>query len=358
MDIATSRLHNQRLVGAKLDGAADVVRWLGAVQAQDYHGAKWALAQRMRGTDNAALDRAFDEGAILRTHVMRPTWHFVAPQDLRWLLALTAPRVHTVNASSYRKLELDDATIRRGHALLAEALQGGHYLTRQELAGVLETGGIQARSQRLAYLVMHAELDGLICSGPLRGKQFTYALLDERVPPARALPHDEALAELTRRYFASHGPATAHDFAWWSGLTVAGAREGLNLIGADIERATVGGKTYWTAAPTTPAEVEDPTVHLLPNYDEHVVAYRDHGPSCDPAALSTLRTRNNGALDAHFIAVNGVVVGGWRRSVKRARVVITMNLPVIFSEPERTALKRAAADYGRFLGTPVVLESS
>ena len=214
------------------------MRWLGAVQAQDYHGAKWALALRTRGVDSAALDRAFDAGAFLRTHVMRPTWHFVAPEDLRWLLALTGPRVHAVNAHPYRAFELDAPLFRRAHALLTRALRGGRSLTRLELATALEAGGIAARGQRLAYIVMHAEIDALVCSGPMRGKQHTYMLLEERVPPAPALARDEALATLARRYFTSHGPATAHDFAWWSGLTVADAREGVALAGRRARAAS------------------------------------------------------------------------------------------------------------------------
>jgi len=359
MNIATHRLYNQRLVGPPLAEPVDAVRWLGAVQAQDYPGATWALAQRTDGIDKAAVDRAFNEGAFLRTHVMRPTWHFVAPEDLRWLLALTGPRVHAVNAYYYRKLELDDATLRRGHGLLAGALQGGRHRTRQELAGVLEAGGIPAQGQRLAYLVMHAELDGLLCSGPRRGNQFTYALLDERVPPVPARTHDEALAMLIRRYFASHGPATVHDFAWWSGLRVSDAKRGLALVRSHVEHMTLNGKTYWMASPA-PASVElaEPTVHLLPNYDEHVVAYKDHGPSCHPAAMRALHTRGGEGLDAHLIALNGLVVGGWRRVLQTQRVVARTDLLIAFRASERKALHRAAEDYSRFMGLPVALEGA
>lgn len=360
-DLAAARLRNQRLVGEGFADPAGVVRWLGAVQAQDYHGAKWALAQRTRGVDafdNAAFDRAFDDGAILRTHVMRPTWHFVHPADLRWLLALTAPRVHAVNAGYYRKMELDDATMRRGLALVEAALADGRPRTRQELAAALEAGGVAASGMRLAYLVMHAELEGLVCSGPLRGRQFTYALLEARVPPAPAVSRDEALATLTRRYFTSHGPATPHDFSWWSGLTLADARRGLEIAGSDVEPVVLHGKTYWRGAPAEPAAVEAPVVHLLPNYDEHVVAYRDHGPSCDPAALAVLHMRGNGGLDAHLVALNGLVVGGWRRTVQASRVAVRLDLLVAFGEAERAALERAVAAYGRFMGLPVVVEGA
>jgi len=355
LNIATHRLHNQRLVGARFDAPGDAVRWLGAVQAQDYPGAKWALALRTRAVDNAALDRAFDAGAFLRTHVMRPTWHFVAPEDLRWLLALTGPRVHAVNAYVYRSTELDAPLLRRARARLTRALRGGRSLTRQELATALEEGGIEARGLRLAYIVMHAELDALICSGPMRGKQHTYMLLEERVPPAPALARDEALATLAQRYFTSHGPATAHDFAWWSGLTVADARESVALLGAALECVVFDEKRYWMAAPSSPVERVKSTVHLLPNYDEHVVAYRDHGPTLDAAATRVLRRRMDSPLGAHLVARDGLVVGGWRRTLETTPAVVSANLLVALRKPEQAALRRAADDYGRFLGVPVTL---
>jgi hypothetical protein len=221
-DIARRRLLNERLVGPALTTPADVVSWLGAVQSQDYAGAKWAVAQRARGCSDRDVELACDRGDIVRTHVMRPTWHFVAPADARWMLELTAPRVHAANAYYYRKLELSPRTFERSNAALALALEGGKHLTRVELARALAGAGIRAEGVRLAYLLMRAELDALICNGSRRGKQFTYALFDERVPRAAPLARDEALAELTRRYFTSHGPATVQDFAWWSGLTVAG----------------------------------------------------------------------------------------------------------------------------------------
>ena len=356
MNIAAHRLRNQRLVGTPFDAPADAVRWLGAVQAQDYSGAKWALALRTRDAADAALDRAFDAGAFVRTHVMRPTWHFVAPEDLRWLLALTGPRVHAVNGHMYRKLELDAALLRRSHARFTKALRGGRSLTRQELASVLDAGGIEARGQRLAYVVMHAELDALLCSGPMRGRQHTYMLLEERVPPAPALARDEALVRLAQRYFTSHGPATVHDFAWWSGLTVADAKEGVALAGSALEHLTLDGKTYWMAAATGSVDGHGPTVHLLPNYDEHVVAYRDHGPTLDPGTAGALRARTDGPLDVHLVARDGLVVGGWRRTLENHSVVVSIDLLLALRRPEMTALRGAAEDYGRFLGLPVTLE--
>lgn len=173
------RLHNQHLARAKLASPNAVVAWMGAVQSQDYVGAKWAVGQRMQGATDATLDRAFADGTILRTHIMRPTWHFVAPADIRWLLALTAPRVNATNAYYYRKFGLDDAILARSNAVLTSTLRGGAQRTRTELASVLQEAGIATDDLRLGLIIMHAELDAVICSGARRGKQFTYALLDE-----------------------------------------------------------------------------------------------------------------------------------------------------------------------------------
>ena len=356
VDIAAHRLRNQRLVGARFDEPADAVRWLGAVQSQDHPGAKWALALRTRGVDDAALDRAFDAGAFLRTHVMRPTWHYVAPQDLRWLLALTGPRVHAANARVYRMLELDAPLFRRAHARITRALRGGNALTRLELSAELAAARIAATGQRLAYVVMHAELDGLICSGPMRGKQHTYMLLEERVAPAPALAREEALGLLARRYFTSHGPATAHDFSWWSGLTVTDARAAVALVGSELTRVSLDGKDYWTADPTPPPKADGPTVHLLPNYDEHVVAYRNHAHTLDPATVAARRRRTDGPLAAHLVARDGLVVAGWRRTLEKGTAVVGVDLLTTLRRADRTALRRAADDYGRFLGAPVVLK--
>jgi hypothetical protein len=353
LPIAHQRLRNQRLTGAPFETVEEVVRWLTAVQSQDYGGAKWGIAQRSRNATNAALDHLFDEGAILRTHVLRPTWHVVLPDDIRWLLALTGPRVHAVNAHYYRLLELDDATLQRSDGVIANALRGGRQLTRAELAQVLHDGGISASGPRLGYLMMHAELDGLICSGALRGKQHTYALLDERVPASSPLDLDEALAELARRYFAGHGPATLRDFAWWSGLRIGDARTGVELARDKLESGTVDGTTYWSADSTPVAAAPSSEAHLLPNYDEYLVAYKDHGIVFDPALREGQDVER--VLGGHIVVVNGMVVGGWRRSVRAREAIVEMTLLRALDADEQASLQRSAASYGRFLELPVTM---
>src|SRR6266487_1491890 len=263
LDIAYKRLHNQLITQQTFEKADDVVRWLCAVQAQDYAAAKWALGLRMQNSTDDMIEQAFTDGTILRTHMMRPTWHFVLPADIRWMLALTAPRVKAAIAYYSRTLGLDDTIFTQSNTLLAKALQGGKQLTRAELVSVLQRAGIATDNlQRIGHIIVRAELEGIICSGARRGKQFTYALLDERAPQARMLDRDEALSELARRYFTSHGPATLQDFVWWSGLTIADAKTGLEMVRSQLMHEVVDSQTYWRSTSMTPANDLSQTIYL------------------------------------------------------------------------------------------------
>ncbi len=346
-DLLHQRLANQHLAQPQFADPAALVAWLGAVQAQDYYGAKWALAQRLQRASDASLEQAFDDGRILRTHVMRPTWHFVAPADIRWLLALTAPRVRALLAQYDRQLQVDAALRHRSQAVLTRALQGRQALTRAELDRALKAAGIHQNGQGLGHLVMHAELSGLICSGPRRGKQFTYMLLEERVPPTLPLSRDEALAELVRRYFISHGPAQAADFAWWSGLTMADARRGLELLGGQLVCEAIGGQDYWLA-PSSPAP-RARAAYLLPNYDEYTVAYRDRDAYFDPRHAAGLDPRTSSPF-SNAILIRGRVAGFWKRTLSKGAVSVETRWLAPPSAAQMRAVVAAAKRYGEFLG--------
>ena len=346
---------SQRLLAPRSRNPREVVRWLAAVQAQDYAGAKWGLGMRLPGSTDADIERAFDRGAILRTHLLRPTWHFAAPEDIRWLLALTAPRVHAANGHMYRRLALDATTFRRSAVALARALERNNHQTRDELRAVLERIGIATDLERMAYLLMHAELEGLICSGPRRGKQFTYALLDERARPTRALARADALGELTRRFFASRGPATPHDFAKWSGLTVKDARAGLEAVADGLERDVVDGTTYWFAPPTRRrAPPRLPTAHLLSIYDEYISGYRDRSAIISAAHAARLRKLGNAGI--YILVVNGQVVGHWARTFTARSVALRIQLYRPLGQAERRAVQSAAEQFGAFVERRVELE--
>ncbi|HEU4325574.1 MAG TPA: winged helix DNA-binding domain-containing protein [Roseiflexaceae bacterium] len=355
MTIAYERLHHQRLAANQLDQPAAVVQWLGAVQAQDYAGAKWSIGMRLRAATDDDVEQAFDQGALLRTHLLRPTWHFVVPEDIHWLLALTAPRVHALNAPYYRKLGLDDALYGRIVDVLTAALRDGKQLTRDELRRMFDQAGIAtAGALRMSYMLMRAELDGILCSGPRSGKQFTYMLLKARVPQARQLTREAALAELARRYFLSRGPATVHDFAKWSGLTVADARAGLEAVKSDLRHKQVEGQTYWLPATTEATGTGAPQVYLLSIYDEYLSGYKERSAVIDPDHSARLVALGNDLTAV--VVIDGLVVGVWKRRLSSHGVVISVTPFRPLSQEEREAVALAAERYGAFLQLPVSLE--
>jgi hypothetical protein len=351
-DLIRRRLAGQYLTTSGPKTGADVVRALGAVQAQDYAGAKWAVAQRTTGATDADMERELIAGSILRTHLLRPTWHFVAPLDIRWMLALTAPRVIAAMAYHDRFHELTPGTFRRSNAALTKALAGGKHLTRLELAKVLERARLGTTSGQLVGLMMRAELDAVVCSGPRRGKQFTYALFDERVPPAAALERDAALLELTRRYFSTRGPATVRDFAWWSGLTLADSRRAIDIAGPELAHVTLDDSRYYFIDRDLPKA--RPSAHLLPNYDEYFIGYKDRGAIGHRLGHSKPVTGGN-ALISHVVFVDGQLVGKWKQRIETTQVAVDLDLAVPLTRAERHRIVAAANRLGAFHRLPVTV---
>jgi hypothetical protein len=353
--LAKRRLLAQRLIGEPFESPVDAVRWFGAVQSQDYTGAKWALGQRTGQTTDAAIDRLFDDGSIVRTHVMRPTWHFVLPEDIRWLLDLTGSRIRLGLAARYRELGIDEKTATRAGAAFARALAGGRHLTRMELGDVLRAARISPDGQRLPHLIMRAELDGLIVSGPRRGKDFTYALLEERVHKPRTLDRHDALGELTRRYFTSHGPARLQDFVWWSGLTMADARSGIAASGSALQREAIDGKEFWfgnLGATTRLAGV----AHLLPNFDEYTVAYRDRAALLHPKVSFEPTLFAYGSVLSNVLTLDGTVRGAWRREPGPGAVKVEVRVLEKLKPRAAAAVEEVATQMSRFLERPVEID--
>lgn len=351
LDVATVRLRNQRLVGKNFRDPVSVVRWLGAVQSQDYPPAKWGLGLRGTGFGDAEVEAAFNRGDILRTHVLRPTWHFVTPADIRWMLKLTGPRVHAVLASYYRNMEIDRALFIRSAKIFERALRDGQTLTRGELGATLGRAGIAARGVRLAFFTIYAELEGVICSGPQRGKALTYALLDERAPKAAELSADEALAELTRRYFTSHGPATVRDCSWWSGLTQAHIKRGIEALGKEMSTIEIDGLTCWFAGrPPRPSSLTT-SAHLVPTYDELLIAYQDRQFITRHSVPKAIYTGRNGYI--HHVIVDGRMAGSWKRTEKADMVTVAIAPFGRIARAEKAAIRAAAERYGTFLNKRV-----
>jgi hypothetical protein len=346
-DIARERLLSQHISHPRFSKTEELVAWLGAVQAQDFAGAKWSLGLRLKGASDADIERDFADGKILRTHLLRPTWHFVAREDIRWLLALTAPRVHQANAYMYRKLGMDSAVFKRSNDALAKALGGGRHLTREALRVVLIRTGVATEGEfRMSYLLMRAELDGVVCSGGRQGKQFTYAFLDERAPPVKLPTRDEALAELARRYFLSRGPATVYDLAKWSGLTVADARRGLEAVKSVLQNEVVDRQSLWFSAPRRQAKRTTPTAYLLSIYDEYVSGYKDHRAALTDEMAARLKSLGNALT--HIMVITDQIVGTWKPVLEKDTVLVRASPLAGLSKTQTQALAKAARKYGEF----------
>jgi hypothetical protein len=359
-DVTRLRMRNQRLDESSFEHPDYVVSWFGAMQAQDYSAAKWAVSLRSKNLSNSLLDQSFGEGKILRTHVLRPTWHFVTPADIRWMLQLTAPHIRAQAIHWYRSLGLTDEVFAKTDALLTEALCGKQ-LTRSNLAKPLKQSGINIvlNNLRLTFIMFHAEIEGIICSGALQGKEHTYALLDERAPQTRLLTHDEALAELTERYFRSHGPATVKDYTWWSSLPVAEAKHGIEMVGSELRREKIGGQDYWFFAPEDINRFSIDASYLLPNFDEYIIGYSDRNSIFDVSYASGLDARHN-PLFQHTIVMDGRIAGTWKRTLQKNKAIVVVKPFVKLDNSKQECLRKAVLGYGRFMGLPaeLVIENS
>jgi hypothetical protein len=355
-DIAQYRLYQQQVAKTRFKTPGQVVSWLGALQAQDYAGAKWSIGLRLPNATDTDIEQAIAAKTIIRTWPMRGTLHFVAPEDVRWLLALLTPRIIAQTAGRYRQLELDNAIFARSKEVFTKALQGGKQLTRDEMQQLLERTNISTGGQRGYHILCRSAQDGLICFGAPRGKQQTFTLLDEWAPPTKHLERDEALVELARRYFTSHGPATIPDFVWWSGLTVTDARAGLEMVKAQLSRETVNGQTYWMSS-DRPASADDaPTTYLLPGFDEYLLGYKDRTAVLEAVHAQKVTPGNNGVFNP-IIVIEGCVVGTWKRIFKKDTVVIETAPFTPLSQAQSHAITVAAQRYGRYAGmSPVVLD--
>lgn len=343
--LASLRIYNQQLYSTQFKEPEEVVKYMVAMQAQDYAGAKWAIGLRMQHAGESIIEKAIAEGKILRTHLLRPTWHFVLPQDIRWLLTLTAPRIHATNAALSKKFEMDNALFNKSNDVLAKALNGNKQLTRPELVDVFQKAGIATDDLRFTLLLMRAELDQVICSGARIGKQFTYALLDDRAPAITPLKHEEALTKLAAGYFNSRGPATVHDFATWAGLTVTDATTGLENIKTELIHDVIDGKTYWMPDNTDLILPQNSKAYLLPMYDEFAIAYKHREALINPQYLK----QANHVIFEQPIIVNDQVVGTWRRTLKKNTADINLNLFGKLNKAQTKAVEAAMDRYKTFL---------
>jgi hypothetical protein len=347
-DITRYRLHFQQLAKPIFDQPEQVVSWMGAVQAQDYFGGLWSVGQRMEKATETRVEKALIERKIIRTWPMRGTLHFVAPADARWMLKYLTPRIISRSAGLYNQAGLDNKVFAKSKKLLIKALEGGHQLTRDEIYELLERAKIATSNSRGLHILGHLAQEGLICFGTRKGKQQTFTLMDEWIPAFPMLGKEEAFAELALRYFTSHGPALVDDFMWWTGLTKKDAQTAIMSVGEKLTKEMIDGKAYWFPAVGDPGKINAGTAYLLPTYDEYGIAYKNRGEIITPADHKQL-----GSSFISGIAINGRVVGSWRRILTKEKVRIEVKTFGGFTKAQSAAIVSAGKRYGNFLGLPV-----
>lgn len=346
-DIILQRLINQRIVQSDFTTPEQVVSYMGAMQAQDWSMAKWAIGLRLPGSCDADIEKAFNEGSILRTHVLRPTWHVVTPMDIGWITKLSAPRVHALNGLYYRKFGLDDKTLKKTRDILRKELADNNFKTREELNEKFVKSKISGDRVKLAYIMMHAELEGLICSGPRIGKQFTYAMLAERAPKAIALSNTDALQRLATIYFTSRGPASMADFAWWSGLKMVDCKTAVESLDNSFERMVIDDTEYIMKENPNPESKRSATF-LMPDYDEYGIGYKDRSMYHHPRWAAKEKVAAQEFF--HAMVVDGYFGGMWAKVTKGNKPAVNVkplpSIPVKY----KGAIARAEKDYNRFFG--------
>lgn len=354
MNLPAIRLSQQKIKRQDLSTPQEVVAYMGAMQAQDLEMSKWAVGLRLSNSTKTLIENALNDGSLVRTHILRPTWHIVSGQDVRWMMALTGKNIKTLAATYERKLGIDAALFVKANNLIIKALEGGKSLSRQELMQELEKGGIKTDSSRAVHFMMNAETDAIVCNGTPRGKEITYALLDEKVPKGLILNKEECLFTLAQRYFRSHSPATLQDFHWWSGLSMTDARAGLQSIQNELEQMEYEGKSYFIHRETEISDSED-SVFMLPAFDEYCVSYKDRSAVFDKHLQGQAITSNG--IFKPIIVINGKVEGVWKRSIQKNKVLIE---PTFFDASKKVDIEKlqsAAKAFGDFLKLEVEIKN-
>ncbi len=350
-EISTLRLQNQKIEATTFTKPNEVVSWMGAMQAQDFAMCKWAIGQRMVGATDEIIEKALNDGLIIRTHLLRPTWHLVSAEDIYWMLELTAPRIKSSMKSRDKELGLTTEIFNKSFGLLEKKLSDNTNLNREQISGILNAANIKTDENRLSHILMGAELQGLICSGRRTGNKLTYGLLSERVPARKMLSRDESLAELAQRYFTSHGPATLKDFAWWSGLSVADATKALESVKSQFIYEVVSDDTYWLKADNPAFNGKTDSVHLLPAFDEFLISYRDRS-----AALELAHNRkavSNNGIFYPVIVINGQVAGTWKRTTQKDKMKIEPSFFAAITKKSGSLIEKEIGEYSRFINMKI-----
>jgi len=341
---AAYRLTSQCISAPAFKTAKEIVSHMGAIQAQDYAMAKWAIALRLKNHTDGHIEKAIDNAEIIRTHILRPTWHFVSAADVRWMLKLSAPHILKISASYNKRAGLDNKTLSKANSIIEKILEHKQ-LTRQEIMNELNKKNIRTDEFRSIHIMFNAELNGIVCNGSRREKQFTYALLDERVPNGKTYSREESLAELAKRYFTSHGPATVDDFKWWSGLTGADSKKALESVKQLFIMKKIADKEYWFSKNLKPFNKE--SLYFLPAFDEFMVSYKERSASISKEHFNAAMTGNG--IFKPIIVKNGKVIGIWKRTIKRndTKIDCTFFNPKL--KLSKKEIEKATEPYRKFL---------
>lgn len=347
IDIRNIRLYNQQLINSELQTPHDVVSYMGAMQSQAFDMAKWGIGLRLNGATNKQVEKAFNSGEIVRTHILRPTWHFVAAADIHWMFDLSAPRIKPTFVNYSGTVGLDEDLVLKSFRIVEKVLRDENHLTREELGAVFEAEGIIADSRLVGLFLSRAEVEGLVCSGRQKGNKQTYALLHEWVPKKQQLAKEEALEKLTRKFFTSHGPATLQDYVWWSGLLTSDARKGIDLIKHDFICEKINSREFWFKPDIQLPEVKNESALLLPAFDEFIVSYKDRSDILAEKDLRKIITRTG--IFAPALSYNGEIIGSWKKIKKGGRNEVELTFFDKTSKAIQNLFKEVSKEYISFL---------
>jgi hypothetical protein len=328
-----------------------MVKHFGAVQAQDYLGALWAVGQRVANSTEASVEQSLNDRSIVRSWPMRGTLHFVLPEDLRWMIDLLAPRIIHKSQSIVRGVGLTNQHFIKSRTIVEKALEGGKILDRNELYAALAKGKIDTEDSRGLHILGRLAMEKVICFGPRNGKQQTFTLLDDWIPPTKPLSTDESMAAIALRYYHGHGPASVHDLAWWTGLTITEASQATDMIIAQLEKVTFGERTLYMKPGLNDIPATQTTARLLSAYDEFLISYQDRSAS-ETDAIRKLKDLN--AIFTSTVIVNGSIVGTWKRSITNKGVKVDITKIDKISKQADVAIKKECSKYASFIGLKLI----
>ncbi|MDD4777628.1 MAG: winged helix DNA-binding domain-containing protein [Fermentimonas sp.] len=322
-ELLNLRLYNQLLSAHTLKDPVEIVSYMCAIQSQALEMAKWAIGSRLKECSNKSVTDALNTGEIIRTHILRPTWHFVAAEDIYWMYELSYSRLKPVYQSYAKMLKADETLLYSYLPHIESLLRDGRHLTKQEIGNKLKDVGFELDDNNLSVLLSFAELERIIVNGRLDGNKQTFTLLEEWSPYRKSISRDEALERLADKFFRSHGPATLQDFVWWSGLTLTECRKALEMINPSFVSEMVNGRECWMANDIRTPPVNVNSALLLAPFDEFLVSYKDRSEIFDSDHLRRVVTKNG--IFSPTIMLNGKVIGTWKKIMKRNNTEIVLS---------------------------------